>query len=89
MYSPFPNADFSLDQAVGCEPFSAVFLNTSQNTNYYNWDFGDGNTGSFFNGFHSYTNAGSYTIKLVVEDLNGCLDSTYSNVTVNPSQRLI
>ncbi len=82
---PIPNADFSLDQAVGCEPFSAIFLNTSQNTNYYNWDFGDGNTGSFFNGFHSYTNAGSYTIKLVVEDLNGCLDSTYSNVTVNPS----
>ena len=82
---PIPNADFSLDQAVGCEPFSAVFLNTSQNTNYYNWDFGDGNTGSFFNGFHSYTNAGSYTIKLVVEDLNGCLDSTFSNVTVNPS----
>ena len=82
---PIPNADFSLDQSVGCEPFSAVFLNTSQNTNYYNWDFGDGNTGSFFNGFHPYTNAGSYTIKLVVEDLNGCLDSTFSNITVNPS----
>ena len=87
MYSPSQMLIFLLtavDGTVFCRLFKYI-----SNTNYYNWDFGDGNTGSFFNGFHAYTNAGSYTIKLVVEDLNGCLDSTYRNVTVNPSQRLI
>ena len=82
---PIPEASFNLVSSVGCEPFSSIFINNSQNSNFYNWDFGDGNTGSFLNGFHEYVSFGTYTIKLVVEDLEGCLDSTYQSVTVYPS----
>ena len=83
--SPIPVADFNLDTTIGCEPFNAVFNNTSQNALFYNWDFNDGNIGTFFNGFHEFQNFGNYTVKLVVEDLNGCKDSTFKNINVYPS----
>ena len=83
--APIPIADFDLPNSIGCEPFSAIYVNGSQFANFYNWDFGDGNTGSFYNGFHNYANFGTYITKLVVEDLNGCKDSTYKTITVYPS----
>ena len=83
--SPIPNADFSIDTTIGCEPFTAIFTNNSQNASFYNWDFNDGNIGAFYNGFHEFQNFGSYTIKLVVEDLSGCKDSTFESINVYPS----
>ena len=83
--APIPVADFSLQSSIGCEPFSAIFLNNSTNANFYNWNFGDGNSGSFFNGFHSYSSFGTYIANLVIEDLNGCLDSVFKTITVYPS----
>ena len=83
--SPIPIADFSLDTTIGCEPFNAIFTNNSQYSNFYNWDFNDGNTGSFLNGSHVFQNSGNYTVKLVVEDLNGCKDSTFENLNIYPS----
>lgn len=41
----------------------------------YNWDFGDGNTGAGKVASHTYTNNGSYDIKLTMKDSIGCLDS--------------
>ena len=64
------------------QPFSS---NNSQNASFYNWDFNDGNVGAFYNGFHEFQNFGSYTIKLVVEDLYGCKDSTFKSINVYPS----
>ncbi len=48
----------------------------------YTWDFGDGNaaTGSIVN--HSYTNIGSYTATLIVNDGNGGTDSYSITITV-------
>lgn len=83
--SPIPIADFSLDTTIGCEPFNAIISNNSQYSNFYNWDFNDGNTGSFLNGSHIFQNSGNYTVKLVVEDLNGCKDSTFENLNIYPS----
>ena len=83
--SPIPIANFSLDTTIGCEPFNAIFTNNSQYSNFYNWDFNDGNTGSFLNGSHVFQNSGNYTVKLVVEDVNGCKDSIFENVNVYPS----
>jgi PKD repeat protein len=34
------------------------------------WDFGDGNTSAFQNTNHTYTTAGTYTIKLIVSNCN-------------------
>ena len=83
--NPIPNADFSIDTSIGCEPFNVIFNNNSQNSSFYNWDFGDGNTASFFNGFHEFQNAGNYVIKLVIEDISGCKDSIFESINVYPS----
>ena len=80
-----PVAIFTLDTTIGCEPFSAIFTNNSQNSNYYNWDFNDGSTGSFLNGTHLFQNFGNYSIKLVVEDVNGCKDSISTTININPT----
>ena len=80
-----PVAIFTLDTTIGCEPFNAIFTNNSQNSNYYNWDFNDGSTGSFLNGTHLFQNFGNYSIKLVAEDVNGCKDSISTTININPT----
>lgn len=49
----------------------------------YQWNFGDGNTGTGINPVHSYANAGTYTISLTVND-----GETSSN-TVSTSIRVL
>ena len=45
----------------------------------YNWNFGDGNSGSGVSSTHSYSTAGTYTVTLIVND--GSLDSTPVSTT--------
>jgi gliding motility-associated-like protein len=48
----------------------------------YNWTLGDGTT-SMANGFkHFYADTGTYTVKVVVENANGCRDTTQETVSV-------
>jgi len=64
----------------------------------YKWDFGDGivtpyalgnivgvsnTSGTFLNPVHSYSIAGSYSVKLYVISADGCIDSISKNLTVN------
>ena len=39
------------------------------------WNFGDGGTASTQNTSHTYAAAGTFIVKLVVTDINGCKDS--------------
>ncbi|WP_131106019.1 PKD domain-containing protein [Ornithinimicrobium sufpigmenti] len=48
----------------------------------YNWDFGDGNTGSGLTVNHTYAAAGDYRITLTVTDDDGVNDTTTQDVTV-------
>lgn len=50
----------------------------------YWWNFGDGTTSVEHNPWHIYSNAGNYTVTLVVEDAKGCRDSIQQNVIVSP-----
>ncbi|MCH8003942.1 MAG: S8 family serine peptidase [Nanoarchaeota archaeon] len=45
----------------------------------YNWDFGDGSTGTGVNPSHAYTAGGTYTVTLIVND--GKVDSEPSTTT--------
>jgi parallel beta-helix repeat protein len=49
----------------------------------YQWDFGDGNTGSGAHPAHSYSTFGMYTVSLTVIDNNGStgLDATYVKIS--------
>ncbi len=65
--------------AQGCVPypitFAPVVAAAGQNIVNYQWDFGDGSTGSGPSPSHTYTTEGTYTVKLKVTAANGCTDS--------------
>jgi gliding motility-associated-like protein len=70
---PFVLADFDTPP-LGCEPFTYSFNNTSvfQNNSVFEWDFGDGNTSNIANPSHTFTQSGTYTVKLIVSDTATC-----------------
>ena len=50
----------------------------------YDWDFGDGNTGTGDTPSHSYTADGTYTVSLMVTDNNGGTDSDSTTASIDP-----
>jgi len=81
---PGPVADFSVNPPT-ITLGEGVFVITDNSTgaSTWNWDFGDGHsaTGSNPQPFY-YSGAGSYTITLIVTDINGCTDSIQHSVFV-------
>lgn len=72
--------DFTANPTVACKigytDFVAQNVNTT-NLVSYNWIFGDGNSVTVPTPFigHFYNNSGSYTVSLIVTDINGCTSS--------------
>lgn len=63
-----------------------AFQNTSQNANYFYWDFGDGDTSTLFSPVHSFNQPGAYLVTLVAKNLNDCKDTTHHWVFVKSAQ---
>jgi bacillolysin len=71
-----PQVDFQVLQPTDCKaPATFQFENGSSIGQAYHWDFGDGTTSTQRSPVHTYTNFGSYTVKLVVTDCIGQRDS--------------
>ncbi len=77
-----PTAKFTSSFVSGCAPVVASFKDISSaspgsSLYSYEWDFGDGNMALMFgpSTTHSYTSTGTYTIKEVVTDNIGCMDT--------------
>ena len=72
-------ADFSLTPPDNCRPPAIVrFQNLSAGTGNltYRWSFGDGQPASTaVDPAHSYTSGGSFSVRLVVQNNTGCVDS--------------
>ncbi len=72
--------DFTANQTVACKPAAINFTATNislPDISLYQWDFGDGiqqNTTSA-NISHTYPNSGTYTVRLITVDINGCRDT--------------
>ncbi len=77
-------AAFTPNPVNGCMPLEVSFTNNSTNADFQSWDFGDGNFSTALNPTHTFTAAGSYTVRLYVENTNGCPDSAAQVVTVYP-----
>jgi gliding motility-associated-like protein len=84
-----PTAGFQVNNANQClTGNNFIFTNSSSlnpGTLTHLWTFGDGNTSGNTNPSHTYTTAGTYTVKLLVSSGLGCKDSVTRTVTVYPT----
>ena len=86
---PAPIAQFSASPTSGVNPLTVHFTDLSSlSPTRWTWDFGDGSTSSEQNPVHTYADAGSYTVSLVVSNSGGSDSETkYYYITVNPAYR--
>ncbi len=73
------------DSITSCSSFDFKgfgYTNTNPVAN-WQWYFGDGGTATTQNTNHTYASAGTFTVKLVVTDVNGCKDSISRNVNTS------
>ena len=88
---PEVEAGFSTSDGIvaGCSPLEIQFVNQSQLTQEYVWDFGDSTTTAGANPWHSFTNEGPdnavFTVEMSGTSLFGCKDTTWLDITVYPS----
>ena len=73
---PGPIAEFTANPTLmTIEQANCTITDQSVGATSWNWNFGDGSSGSIQNPNHSYETTGDYLISLTVTDINGCVDS--------------
>ncbi len=82
-----PTAKAAVDKSLQCIGGN-IFKFTDNSTSTggsttRTWNFGDGNMDTAQNPQHSYTKTGQYAVWLKISTINGCMDSTVINVTVD------
>ena len=81
---PKPVAAFTADPMTGGAPLIVGFSDTSSGSpDIWSWNFGDGNTSTEQHPEHTYTKAGTYTVKLTASNGAGS-NITSKNIIVNP-----
>lgn len=81
----FVNAAFTSD-TLACQLNPVTFNNGSTGSPAplsYLWSFGDGVTSTLQNPAHTFTNVGTYTIRLITGNSIPCYDTTYGSVYVD------
>lgn len=80
-----PNGPYAAykDQSVALDGSDSIDLDGTISK--YNWDFGDGETGSGEKVDHTYNTVGRYTVSLTVTDDDGATDSQTTTVIVQES----
>lgn len=81
LLTPTASIICSVDSTIG------FFENNSTNGSNYSWDFGDAtglNTNLLGDTLNDYSVPGNYQIQLIVFNNNGCSDTTYCNITIDP-----
>lgn len=67
-----------------CSSFTINFTNTSTPTKVNLWNFGDGDTSTQYSPVHTYTDTGTYLVRLNVDPGAACGDSDSTVVLVYP-----
>jgi len=73
-----PQASIAYLPQQGCEPYNYTAISNSVTVDSivkYEWDLGDGTAEVGSNPIHTYS-AGSYSVKLKITTVGGCIDST-------------
>ncbi len=85
-----PDADFVLSDNVVCPGTEVTFTNTSladTTIDTYIWDFGDGFSGSGEQVTHAYVLSGTYDVTLIIQNVNGCTDTTVKTAVITVLQQ--
>jgi PKD repeat protein len=70
------NAAFTQNVTTGCAPLAVSFTNQSAGATSYQWNFGGGASSSTVtNPNRTFNNVGTYTVRLIAIDINGCRDT--------------
>ena len=81
VFIPGPVLNFSVNQLSGCDSLNISITDSSLNTVYHKYFFGDGDTSNLQNPTHTYTSPGAFQITLRGEDSAGCQKTlTSSNI---------
>ncbi|HXS35185.1 MAG TPA: gliding motility-associated C-terminal domain-containing protein [Flavipsychrobacter sp.] len=67
---------------TGCDSFSFMAGSNDTVITIYNWDFGDGSTGTANPTIHTYSKSGTYTVTLITTDGSGKKDTAVYTVKV-------
>jgi hypothetical protein len=68
-----PTADFEANERLAMNS-PIQFENLSENVVYFEWDFGDGNTSTEANPWHTYTQPNDYVVTLIAYNEDDCAD---------------
>ncbi len=70
------NAEFTSPDTLTCPGAPVNFSSLSTGANLtYQWNFGDGNTSTGATPTHTYAQAGSYSVSLIITSESGCIDT--------------
>ncbi len=72
-YYVLPDVDFSPSPQNGCPPLTVDFINSSVGGIPFSWEFGDGSTSDKINPMYTFTNPGTYNVKLTGTGPDGIL----------------
>jgi len=91
--SPAPIAEFMFPPTSNCAGQTVPFTDLSQTNGggsivAWEWNFGDpgsgsGNNSTLQNPVHMFTAPGTFTVSLIVTNINGCKDTIYKSVPIN------
>jgi PKD repeat protein len=81
---PIPVITLTADTNQACAYHLFKLSASSPQTNIFNWDFGDNNTGAGSSISHLYQFGGTYTVKILAQTSFGCIDSTTKQLVVFP-----
>ncbi|MBS1629064.1 MAG: PKD domain-containing protein [Bacteroidetes bacterium] len=80
------DAVYTMNDSVGpCPPFTVNFTNSSTNAVSYNWIFGNGGSSVLTNPTATFPVSGTFYVKLIATNSNGCKDTAIHSVYVGPS----
>lgn len=77
-----PRAIFSNDPQNGTPPLPVNFTNSSENSNTYQWIYGDGDTDTTTDASHTFRTPSIYNVMLIATNNNLCPDTATSTLIV-------
>lgn len=88
--NPQPTAIFTMDVVSGCSPLEVSFENSSLQSDYYFWNYGDGTSSDTSDVTHAHTfvnltdSVVTFEIELTAFSDDGCQDTFSSSIVVFP-----